>query len=88
MRPLVIAFLLGFVALALVAYGCAAAVAILADAEDWEPFRLALGPVLALEFERTGAGSATTFGPGLALAGLAGGVLNVAVAGLLRRRRV
>ena len=86
MRPLVIAFLLGAVATGVAAGAAAVAIAIAADAAGWGGFRVALGPVLVLAFEREREVTEAGFGPGLALIALAGGCLNTVGAWLLRRR--
>lgn len=86
MRALVIPFLLGAVAAGFAAGAAAVAVVIVADAGGWASFRAALGPLLLVEFERSGTATAATFGPGIAIAAVAGGLLNAAGAALLRRR--
>lgn len=57
----------------------------LADASGRETFILGLGGLELVSFERTARGTATTFGPALAVLPLLGGVLNAAGAALLRR---
>lgn len=86
MRPLLTAFLLGAAAFAVLAYGAAVAIALIADTGGWASTRVALGPVTLLAFERTAGVTSTTFGPGLPLAALLGGVVNAAAAAVLRRR--
>jgi hypothetical protein len=85
-RPVLTAFLLGAVAVGLVTGAAAAALVIVADAAGWNTFRAAIGPLELLTFERSGAVTASTLGPGLALPALAGGVLNAAAARFLVRR--
>lgn len=86
MRALVTAFLLGAAAAGFAAGAAAVAVVIVADAGGWAGFRAALGPLLLVEFERTGSATAASFGPGLAVAAIAGGLLNALGAALLRHR--
>ncbi len=86
MRPLVTAFLLGLLAFGIVGGAAVVAVAIVADAAGWHAYRVALGPLLVTDFERDGTRTAASFGPGLILIGLAGGILNVLGAALLVRR--
>lgn len=87
MRPLVTAFLLGLVAVGVAAGAAAVAAAIAADAGGWGGYRISLGPLLLTEFERDGADTAASFGPGLAVVATVGGVLNALGAALLLRRR-
>ena len=83
---MILAFAFGCAAFgAAVAIG-AATLAIVADAAGWPTFRLALGPVLLLEFIRSPSVTATTFGAGLAVVPVAGGALNALAAALLLRR--
>lgn len=86
MRPLVIPFLLGAAAVGFAAGAAVVAIVIVADAGGWESFRAALGPLLVVEFDRSATATATTFGPGIGVAALAGGVLNAVGAIFLRRR--
>jgi hypothetical protein len=85
-RRLVIAFALGFAAVAVFALAALTALALVADANDWSSFELAVGPATLLEVERTPAATTTTYGPGIALVALAGGALNAAGAAILSRR--
>lgn len=86
MRALVTPFLLGCAAIgALLAVG-ALALGIVADANGWDSFRISVGPLNVLAFERSGDDTATAFGPGLAAIALAGGLLNAVAAAFLRRR--
>ena len=86
MRPLVIAFLLGALAAGSVLVVTAMALAVVADAAGWGGFRIGIGPVLLLEFERRAASTGTTLGSGVALAAGACGLLNATGAAVLRRR--
>jgi hypothetical protein len=83
-RP-VRAFLLGAVAVALLAYVTAATVAMAAQAAG-RSLEVALGPVVLVAVSRDGATTVTTFGGGILLLAVAGGLANAAAAGLLRRR--
>ena len=86
MRSLVIAFALGAAAVGVLAVVGVLLVAALAEASDRTQLHLALGPVALLDFERSDQGSSTTFGPGLVVLPLLGGLLNAAGAALLRNR--
>ncbi len=86
MRGLVVAFLLGSVAVAAVLATTALAAGVLAEASGWHGLRLAVGPVLLVAFERAGQTTATTFGPGLLAIVILAGALNALGAALLRRR--
>jgi hypothetical protein len=57
----------------------------LADASGRETFAVGLGGLALVSFERTAHGTATTFGPALAVLPLLGGAINAAGAMLLRR---
>jgi hypothetical protein len=69
----------------LLAIATALGLTALADASGRETFTLGLGGLELVSFERTARGTATTFGPALAVLPLLGGVLNAAGAALLRR---
>lgn len=86
MRPLVIAFILGAVAIGIVAAAAGLAVGIVAQSGGWSSFRLGVGPIVFLSFERTAHATSTTFGGGLPLLALTGGLLNALGAGLVSRR--
>lgn len=90
MRALLTAFALGAAAIGAVVLAAALAAAALADAAGRDALRVAVGPIELLAFERTARSSSTTFGPGLWLLALAGGLLNAAGAAVLlaRARRV
>lgn len=85
MRPLR-AFLLGALAVGLLGYGAAAGVAVAAQAGAVRAMRVAIGPLVLVAVERAGATRATTFGAGILVLALAGGVVNAAAAALLDRR--
>jgi hypothetical protein len=82
----VIAFALGAVAVALAVSVAGLVLGIAAQSGHWDSFRVALGPVLFISYERASDGTSTAFGSGLTLLALAGGALNAAGAALLRRR--
>lgn len=86
MRRLVIAFALGTATIAVLTVVGALLAAGLAEASGRRELRVALGPLVVVEFERTAHGSSTTFGPGLLVLPLLGGALNAAGAAILRRR--
>jgi hypothetical protein len=86
MRTVVIAFVLGVAAVAIAVAVAGFVLAIAAQSGGWHSFRLALGPVLFLSFERLPDGTSTMFGYGLPLLALAGGALNALGAALLGRR--
>lgn len=86
MRTLLIAFLLGSVAVGIVLLVTGFAVGIAAQAGDWGNFRIGVGRVVALEFRRSPDGSSTTFGSGILIAAAVGGALNAAAAAFLSRR--
>jgi len=85
-RSLVIAFLLGSFAVAITLYAAGFVLGILAQDGGWSSFRIAAGPLVFFTFERTKDMTSTTFGAGLALVAVAGGVANALGAGFLRRR--
>jgi hypothetical protein len=79
------AFLLGMLAIGVVAYTATAALAVAAQAGD-RSLDLTLGPVGILAVADHAGVTTTTFGPGLFLIAVAGGVANLALAALIRRR--
>ena len=87
MRRLVIAFALGTAALAVLVGVAGLAAGVAADAAGWGSFRVALGPLVVVDFERVGRGSETTLGAGVAVVALAGGAANAGAAALLLRER-
>jgi hypothetical protein len=82
----VIAFVLGALAVAIAVSVAGLVLGITAQSGHWDSFRIALGPVVFLSYERLPDGTSTAFGNGLAVLALAGGALNALGAGLLRRR--
>ncbi len=86
MRATLTAFALGAAATAVLAVAVALGLAALADAAGRETFAVGRGALELVSFERTAGGTATTFGPALALLPLVGGALNAAGAALVRRR--
>ena len=86
MRPLVIAFALGAVAVAISVSVAGLVLGIAAQSGHWGTFRVGLGPIILLSYERLPSGTSTTFGNGMAVLALAGGALNALGAALLRRR--
>jgi len=79
------AFVLGTVAIGVVAYAVAAALAVAAQVGG-RALELALGPLGIVSVTHGGAGTITTFGPGLVGLAFAGGVANLALARLMRQR--
>ena len=71
MRPVVIAFVLGAVAVAVAVSVAGIVLGIAAQSGEWDSFRIALGPVVFLSYERLSDGSSTAFGSGLAVLALA-----------------
>jgi hypothetical protein len=86
MRTVVIAFVLGATAVAIAASVSGFVLGIAAQSGGWHSFRVAVGPVLFLSFERLPDATSTTFGNGLPLLALVGGALNAFGAALLGRR--
>lgn len=85
MRATLTAFALGAAATALLAVAVALGLTALADAAGRETFAIGPAGLELVSFERTARGTATTFGPALAVLPLLGGALNAAGAALLRR---
>ena len=79
------AFVLGSLALAVVGYAAAAALAVAAQAGG-ATVDVAIGPLVVLSVALEGPARVTTFGPGILVIALAGGIANVAAAQLIRRR--
>ena len=79
-------FLLGAAAVAAVVAAAALALGIVVDANGWDDVRLSLGPVALVMFERAAAGTSTTFGLGLPLVAVLGGLANAGAAAVLRCR--
>ena len=84
MRPLR-AFLLGTLAIGLVAYAAAVAVAVAAQAGD-RSLDLAIGPLVVVSVVESEDATTATFGPALLLVALVGGLANLVLAALIRRR--
>jgi hypothetical protein len=80
------AFALGAAATALLVVTVALGFAALADAAGRDTFAIGPAGLELVSFERSARGTATTFGPALAVLPLLGGALNAAGAALLRRR--
>lgn len=78
------AFVIGTVAVGLVAYVLAAGAAV-AAASAGLTFRAAAGPLLLVAVEHDGADSVSTLGAGLTLVALTGGLANAVAALLLGR---
>ena len=85
------AFALGVLAFGALAVLAALALAAFADATGRPSFELRLVGIQLVGFLRDGASTSTTFGPGVTLLALGGGLLNAAGAAVLarlgRRRR-
>lgn len=79
------AFLLGSLAAGVVAYALAAAVAVMAQTAA-RTLEIAIGPVRLVSVAEEGNAVVTTFGPGIVIAALAGGTVNLAAARILQRR--
>jgi hypothetical protein len=79
------AFLLGAVGIGIVAYALVAALAVAAQA-DGRTLEIAIGPVLFVSVAVEGTAKVTTFGLGLLVVALLGGILNLVAAQLIRRR--
>jgi hypothetical protein len=81
----VTAFLLGAAAAGALALVVAVAASILAEASGREALRVALVGVELVSFERAPNGSSTSFGPGIAVLALLGGLANAVGAAAIRR---
>ena len=81
------AFVLGSLALGIVGYAVAAALAVAAQAGG-TTIDIGVGPLRFVSVTLEGATTATTFGPGILALALAGGVANLAAAKLIRHRAV
>ena len=79
------AFVLGSLAFALVGYAAAAALAVVAQAGG-SAIEIGVGPLLLVSVTLEGVTRVTTFGPGIIVLALVGGLANVAAAQLIRRR--
>jgi hypothetical protein len=85
-RAYVTALALGAVGALLVLVVVGLALGVAADTGGWGSFRVELGPVLLLEFERQPMSAQTTLGSGVLLVALVCGLLNAAGAAILQRR--
>ena len=79
------AFLLGAFAVGVVAYALVAGLAVTAQAGG-RALDLALGPLTLVSVTQEGTATVTTFGPGLVVLALVGGLVNLAAAQLTRHR--
>jgi hypothetical protein len=79
------AFALGAIALGVLAYAGAAALAVGAQAAG-RSLVVGLGPLVLVSVEREASEVVTTFGPGLLVVAILGGCANLAAARLVRRR--
>ena len=79
------AFALGTLAVGVLAYAGAAALAVGAQAAG-QSLAVALGPLVVVSVEREASDAVTTFGPGLLVVATLGGLVNLAAARLIRRR--
>ncbi len=79
------AFVLGALAVGVVAYALVAALAVTAQAGG-RTLDLSLGPLTLVAVTRSGTTTATTFGVGLLLLALAGGLVNLVAAAAIRNR--
>jgi hypothetical protein len=79
------AFLLGTLAVGIVVYAAAAALAVSAEAAG-HSVDLGLGPLEIVSVTTHGTATAITFGPALLALALAGGLLNLSAARVIRRR--
>jgi len=79
------AFALGAIALGVLAYAGAAALAVGAQAAG-RSLVVGLGPLVLVSVEREASNAVTTFGPGLLVVATLGGCVNLAAARLVRRR--
>jgi hypothetical protein len=79
------AFLLGTLAVGIVAYAVAAALAVSAQAAG-RTLDLALGPLELVAVATEGTAKVITFGAGLLVLALVGGLLNLAAAAVIGRR--
>ena len=79
------AFVLGSIALGVLAYAGAAALAVGAQAAG-RSLAVGLGPLVVVSVEREASTAVTTFGPGLLALAILGGCMNVVAARLLQRK--
>jgi hypothetical protein len=86
MQPLK-AFFLGALALGVLAYALAASLALTATERDWKTLRIGVGPLVLVAVERIDGATVTTFGAGIAVVALAGGIVNATAALAIMRWR-
>jgi hypothetical protein len=86
-RSLALAFVLGAVAIGIVASVAGFAVGVAAQAGGWPSFRVGLGPLVLFAFTSTARATTTTFGAGLPALAVLGGLVNAGAARVLSRRR-
>lgn len=86
MKRLIAPFVVGTVAVTLFAIPVVLCLSVLADVAGWNSFSLGGGPLLLLDFERTGDSVGSTFGVGLLVLAVVGGLLNAFLGSLLVRR--
>ncbi len=79
------AFFLGAVTVGILAYAAAASLAVATQAAGGS-LRLGVGPIIVVSVEREISAASTTFGSGLLLLALVGGLLNLAAARIVRRK--
>lgn len=79
------AFLLGALALGALAYALTATLALTAQAGG-RTLDVAVGPLLLVSVGEEGSTTVTTFGPGLAVIALVGGLANLVAAHVVRHR--
>jgi hypothetical protein len=77
------AFALGAIAVGVLAYAGAAALAVGAQAAG-RSLVVGLGPLVVVSVEREASDAVTTFGPGLLVVSIVGGCVNLAAARLVR----
>ena len=88
MRTVLTAFAIGAAAFGVVAVVCGVAVGVAFGSLGRDKISVGLGPLVVLEFSRSARGTETTFGLGIVVVALAGGVVNAAAAAsVLRARR-
>ena len=86
MRRLLIPFAVGLAVGALLEIAALFSVNVLADAYEWGDFELHVGPFLLVAYEHTAHVATLSFGGGVFVLALVGGLLNAAGAAVLQRR--
>ncbi len=79
------AFALGAIAVGVLAYAGISALAVSAQAAG-RSLAIGLGPLVVVSVEHEVSAAVTTFGPGLVVIAIIGGLVNVGAARLIRRR--